>query len=383
MGLQKRGVLHAVPIGSEHHALTSLAFSIDLRAMLRPSYALSRDGSFKLALFLGLACGVISCGPSKVDAQAYLESQGLTVLSMERSGKSFNFTATKGENLCTGIVSVQKGFGTSSQSASQECELDTRACKPGAPAECVKLADALYGKEATVFPTKAATLYRTACADKNGHACGRVAQFERIDKHFDQARSFAQQGCNLDDGDACYCLGISELDGEGTAKNEANALELFKNGCAKSNLSACRSAAGILLDREPSDFVSAMPFADKVCQLKFEDGCVVYGMALFRAKDYVPALPLFQQTCPDATMKTHGIACNFAGSIFVEGLGTKKDPARALDYFEKACAAEQDVACSNAGKMYKSGLGATPSKDKSDEYFAKACKLGATKYCTP
>ncbi len=329
-----------------------------------------------------LAATVVGCGPSKRDAQAYVESQGVSNVTLTRNGKAFDFTGTKGDDFCTGTVTVQKGFGTTNQTFFITCGADARACKAGAPAECVRIADKLYDKDAKVFPTQAADLYRTACTDKNGHACGRVAEFENIDKKYDQVREFAKKGCDLDDGDACARLGRSELQGLGTSKDPVKALELFKKACDKGSLSGCRAAAGLLVDRDPPDNTGALPFASKACAAKFEDGCIVQGLVLFRTKEYAKALPLLEPGCAQADQTTHAFSCNLAGAILYDGLGTKKDLPRGVEYFEKACAADNEDGCVNAGRAYKLGMGAKRDAAKSAELYAKACKLGATKYCT-
>lgn len=340
----------------------------------------TRAGSLFL---LAVASAALGCGPSEQDARSYLESQGFTVTEVHKGDGLFKFTATKGQDICTGTVTITKGLGSSSSFMNSSCERDTTACKPGAAAECMKLADEMYAKDEKIFPTTAADLYRTACADKNGRACSRLAEFEGIGKHWDKVREFAQKACDLDDGDGCRRLGLTELDGHGTAKDEAKALELFKKGCGLSSLPACRGAAGVLIDRKPSDSAGAMPFAEKLCTAKSPEGCFLLGMALFDLKKEFPrALGYFDAECQDAKSRFHGAACNYAGAITYDGKGMPKDHPRGMAYFAKACDADDVNGCENAADHYKKGLGVPRDVKKASELYAKACKLGSKEACS-
>jgi TPR repeat protein len=330
-----------------------------------------------------LALALFGCGPSAKQAQAYLESQGMTDVTVTKNGNAFDFVAKSGADVCTGTVSISKGFGTTNTSLSKSCKLDTRSCKPGAAAECVRLADQLYAREAKVFPNLAADLYRTACADKDGHSCGRLAEFEAIDKTWDKVRSYGQQGCDLDDADACTRLGMTELKGEGGPKDEAKALEHLKKGCSKGSMPGCRAVAGTLLDKTPADNAGARPFAEKICAAKYGDGCIVEGLLLFNTKEYAKALPLLEAGCPETGQSTRGLACNLAGAIYFDGLVGKKDLPRGLDLFEKACAADNEDGCTNAARSYARGLGVARDPAKAKSFEAKACKARGGKDCPP
>lgn len=329
-----------------------------------------------------LALALCACGATDDDARQYLTNEGITVTELKKNGGVFEYTGQKGDDVCTGTLTIKKGMGSASQTHVSQCKRDTSACKPGAAAACVKIADELYSQQEKIFPTTAAELYRVACADGDGRACDRAGEFEGIEKSWAKVREYTQKGCELGNGDACARLGFTELEGNGTEKNEARALELMKKACEKSSMRGCRAAAGILLDATPSDPESAMPLAEKACNAKYQDGCYVYGMALFKAKkNFELALTHFDAACKDAAQKNRGLPCNLAGAILFDGMGMKKDRARAMEYFEKSC--EQDFAegCSNAGNFYKKGLGVPRDADKGQQLLDKACKLGAQEHC--
>lgn len=336
---------------------------------------------FRIALVGALA--LCACSASENDARQYLQGDGVTVTSLKRTSKTqFEYTGKKGDQICTGTVTLAKGFGSTTRSHFESCKRDTSACKPGAAAACDQIADELYEREAKVFPVAAAELYRVACADKDGHACERAGEFEAIEKHWDKVRDYSSKGCDLGNGDACTRLGFTELEGQGTAKNPARALELLKQGCDKASMRGCRGAAGLMLDADPPDAKGALPLAKKACVADYQDGCFVYGMAMFKLKkDYAEALKNFDAACNDDKHPKRGMACNMAGAITFDGLGMKKDPARGVAYFEKSCDADFAQGCSNAGRFLKKGAGVPRDADKAAALLAKACKLGAKDAC--
>jgi uncharacterized protein len=333
-----------------------------------------------MALCVLQAC---SLGPSEADARVEIEKDGLANIEIvKKEGGTFEFSGTQGDELCEGTLTMQKGFGSSSFTKMMSCKLDTRACKKGAAKACNELADRLYGKEAKVFPTLAAELYRTACADDDAHACTRAGEFEVIGKSWDKVREFSKKGCDLKSGEACARLAATEHDGHGTAKDDAKAIELFKQACDLGAMRGCRGAAGLLIDAEPADHAGALGYADKGCKASYDDSCFVYGVVLFRLKkDYDVALKHLLWGCDSDKPTRPGLACNLAGAIYADGLGMPKDVAKALPLFEKACEKDSVDGCENAGEAYRKGVGAPRDLVKAEERFAKACTLGATDRC--
>lgn len=342
--------------------------------------------------FAGVAPGalvllaLLGCKKSATEAEARqeLEAEQLTELEVRKVGDSFEFSGKKADEICRGTLTITKSGGSSTSNRTMTCSLDTSGCQPGAAALCVELADKLYNKEEKIFPTAAVELYRTACTDKHGRACNRVAEFEGIDKHWDKVRDYATQACDLKDGSGCTRLGFLAHEGNGGAKDPDEALRRFKLGCELGDSRGCRAASGVLLDADPPDLKGAIEIGDKACKLNFEDSCLVVGLGLFRAKkDYKRAYELLSKSCEDTTIpKNRGIACNLAGAIVGDAMGgVKRDRARGVELFEASCDQDWVDGCSNAGNAYKEGKGVTRDAEKAETLHAKACKLGNTKLC--
>lgn len=322
-----------------------------------------------------------ACGPREKDAAKYLGEQGYADVTIKKDGKTFTWTATKGDQYCTGTLAMTTGLGSSTQTNTSSCERDTRGCKPGAAAVCTAIADELYAKDAKVFPTKAAELYRIACEDKDARSCARVAEFEKIDKAWDKVRAFAKRSCELGSGEGCRHLAITESEGQGTEKNTAKGLELAKKACDLEDKRGCRALAGLLVDeRRPEE---ALPIGEKLCAAKFEDGCFVLAVALFDVKKEFPrALGYLEEACKDTKLPARGYACNLAGAITLGALGMKKDSVRGIAFLEASCKEDYAEGCSNAARMYRSGANGVPKdKLKGDAFAVQACKLGKTELC--
>lgn len=328
--------------------------------------------------------GVAGCGPSEADARAYLKDQGFDVTELRKNGKAFEFTAKKDQDICTGAVTITKGFGSSSSSMTSSCKRDLSACKPGASEACMNLADELYDQDPKVFPEAAVELYRIACDDKAARACTRAGEYEVIDKNWDEMRRYSKLGCDLGDGEGCSRLAKAALLGEGEEKNPDHARELFQTACEKGSLRGCRSFVGLVLDAKSPDVKGALASAKKICDVKFDDGCAVYGIGLFMDKNYTEALTILEAACRDtASGKLQGRACNTAAAILVDGMGMAKDATRAIPLFEAGCEAKEALACSNLARNYEKGNG-VPQADaaKAKEYRAKACELGHQASCS-
>jgi uncharacterized protein len=339
----------------------------------------------RTAAWIGFAFLMMGCGPKEEDARAYLKEIGVTVteLKKDKDGDAFTFKGTKENDICTGTVSVKKSGGSTNSFHNMTCERDTSACKPGAADACIKIADELYAKDAKIFPTLAAQLYRTACGDKNAHACNRASEFEVIGKNWEKVREYGSKGCELSNAEACYRVGVTEMHGDGTPKNETKGRELFKKACDLGSNSGCISTAANLLDAEPKKIAEALPIAEKLCAAKDQEGCHLLGFALYYEKKNLPrAVEVLDGVCKgNGPKKAVANSCNIAGVIYLEEMKPKKDPARALKFFEAACEKESGDGCSNVGLLNEKGVGTPRNAERAKEAYAKACSLGKEKAC--
>ena len=76
-------------------------------------------------MLLGTPLLLLACGATEADARAHLESEGMTVTKLEKKAGVFSYTAKKGDDICTGTLSIKKGIGSTQQSLTTLCERDT------------------------------------------------------------------------------------------------------------------------------------------------------------------------------------------------------------------------------------------------------------------
>jgi len=352
-----------------------------------------------VAIILACASAATGCGATEADARSHLEAKGYTITELTKDKNAFKFTAKKGNQICTGSLTINKGANSSSHSLTTRCKRDTSACKAGATATCMTIANELYNQDKSVFPRTAAKLYRIACGDKNALACARVAEFERIGKNWPMVRQFSQKGCTLGNGQACHQLAQTEFSGHGTSVDKTKALAFFKDACTKGFMRGCRDAGGMLIDGDgvTADPVAGATLMEKPCAAKHKNSCLILGIALYQsaklaakkgpktgaAKTYERALGHLQTGCEKAAAPKNlrAMSCNRAGVILSNGLGVPKDSARAVTLFEKACGFGSGHGCSNAASHYKLGRGVKRDTARVKELHAKACSLGLKKHC--
>ena len=90
------------------------------------------------------------------------------------------------------------------------------------------------------------------------------------------------------------------------------------------------------------------------------------------------AFELFVKSCEGGI----GKGCHFAGRFYDTGTVVKEDSAKALEYFEKACAAgEAGNSCFWAADMYKTGDSVEANRKKALKLYVRGCKADKLKNC--
>ena len=156
---------------------------------------------------------------------------------------------------------------------------------------------------------------RTACIANVADACVRGAEiaFEMSKEELDYteamtiAAQFADRGCTLGAARACTVLGTLTIDGRGTAKDEARALELYTRGCDGGDGHGCESLA-FTLERAGNE-AEAFARYERACELKSARGCRALGMK------------------------------------YADGVGRPADRDKALVYLERGCTEKDTLSC--------------------------------------
>lgn len=193
----------------------------------------------------------------------------------------------------------------------------TKACNGGERMACNNLG-AFYEKGWGVERSgeKALGLFVKACEKGVGFGCGNAGRFYHfgkagVKKDFIKARSYYTKACGLDVAEACYLVGGMYENGEGGAKDEAKALDMYK----------------------------------KACELDNGNGCVGAGVLLIDKQQYAKARKLYEKGCG----LDNGTACLNLGGLYYNGQGARQDFAKAKELAGKAC----DLGAQKGCEAYK------------------------------
>ena len=224
-----------------------------------------------------------------------------------------------------------------------------RACRGGNIRGCYMLTrlnkEAKKGHEERAFRFARKTLI-DGCKSGNPKACFYAATVERRLKHYTEAASLYERGCNLKDGRSCSTLGYLYASGKGVAKEPSRAIGLFRKGCGLKDPSGCFNLALMLrrtTDRGEEDYSRSVDPFKKSCELGMARGCFNLGV------------------------------------IYSTGKGVKRDHGLAKGFFHKACKGGDREGCFNAGLMYLEGKDFDVKTAMG--LLKRACSMGYSKGC--
>lgn len=120
----------------------------------------------------------------------------------------------------------------------------------------------------------------------------------------------------------------------------------------------------------------------KVCDLNNGEACnnlgTLYMIGLGVKKDYHKSVKYHSKACS----LNNGAGCAGLGSKYMHGWGVKQDYRKAVKYYSKSCDdLNFNVGCVLLGNLYNSGKGVKKDYHKAKTYYKKACKLGNREGC--
>ena len=131
------------------------------------------------------------------------------------------------------------------------------------------------------------------------------------------------QGCDSNDADSCFDLGVRYDDGQGVKQ----------------------------------DYSKATTYYEKACSMNDGDGCFISGLYYSQGKgvkqDYSKASTLYEKACN----LNDGVGCSNLGYLYDNGQGVKRDYRKANAYYEKACDMNDGLGCRNLGVLYRDSKG--------------------------
>ncbi len=254
-------------------------------------------------------------------------------------------------------------------------------CKDKAPAEA--LAPTTTAPPAPAPPpATGVSPHRPDCT--SGKECIEHAhEIEEADDSAGAARVL-RRGCELHrSGESCFHLALLLHGTRGVAADHPEAQRLLGISCELGFPDAC-SEAGVNFIRGyggRTDLAKAEELIKKACAGKSGIGCYSLGVitrdgSTGKTADLAQAIPQFQQACN----YSYASGCNELGFAFVRGAGVAKNPFRAFELFEKACAMEARY-CHNLGIALEKGDGTLKYPARARREYDKACGAGELAAC--
>ncbi|MEZ4400519.1 MAG: hypothetical protein R3B06_10900 [Kofleriaceae bacterium] len=223
--------------------------------------------------------------------------------------------------------------------------LFARACADGLPSACTSLGFAHYtGQGAPWDVGQARALYRAACDDGDEFACTNLGDLIELGVGAPPdpaaARPLYQAACT--DGAVAGCADLADLLAVGTASERRQAASLYQRACDAADPAGCRGAALAATDRAT------------------------------RARAGLRAFDLAQ-----AQAGQNPYVAYVLGTLHADGIGTPRDPAAALAWFDRGCVGRDPHACLAAGAAH-AARGDGPSAVAA---YDRACAAGVDRAC--
>jgi hypothetical protein len=179
-----------------------------------------------------------------------------------------------------------------------------------------------------------------------------------------------------EDDSAAYCLKLGQVLNEGrlVKRDEAQAGVMFGRACDSGLQEACFSLI-TFMKKGGNDALAA------ACDRGDGASCFILG-SLFSGgagvpKDPALALELFQKSCDVGWWR----ACGRLGVSYLNGQGTAVNPGLAIASFEKGCQGQNAASCLQAAQFYRKEKVGDKTEARARRRFQQACDLGLQSAC--
>lgn len=300
------------------------------------------------------------------------------------------------------------------------------SCKRGFQLGCLREANlVMLGIGGPADPVRATTMLTELCQADYGGACFSLAQRLFNTKDFVTSLQWAEKGCALDDAGSCGMVGYYHfVPPPGIVWDTKVGADAHEKACNLGDATGCANMAEVYRYgfSRPVDPKKAYEYGKKACEMGAQFGCadmahwLSIGVGI--KKDTTKAIQLLRTACDDpyppptactelgqllehekqgtpaeiARLKGKGFAIVekealtnnsykwWLGTYHLEGIGTPKDPKRALELFEESCKGYWALACIDAGKILSVSAEAS-DRERGKSYFERACAAGVEDGC--
>ena len=214
------------------------------------------------------------------------------------------------------------------------------------------------------------------CRAGNQEACGIAGMESLLKKDYPAAREFFEKGCEKNDPNSCFGLGMLHERGFGVEKSQEKAISYLEKagdmGVTKAYLQAGLMYSGY--GGFEKDLDKADEYFKKACDRKEGDGCLYSGMAgRFTAQNKAGIYPEKQiEAIRKSCELKSGSGCRVLGDFYFEGRGIERSADKAKEAYEKSCSYQNPYGCESVGILYDEGIAVPKSEKEAFGYYKKA-----------
>lgn len=192
--------------------------------------------------------------------------------------------------------------------------------------------------------------------------------------HSGEVYWWALHNSEKNDSFASYILGRCYLDGIGTDKNEAKALDLFERAAAQGVSEALADLGLIYINGlgVEKDITKAVQYLEQASNKNITRATDYLGWTYMNKQNYSRAYALYKR----AADAGYSGALNHLGYLYEKGYGVDKDLTKAFKYYMLAARKGNKYGLYNVGRMYEYGLGVNQNYEKSFEYYLASAEKG-------
>ncbi|MGO9941114.1 MAG: caspase family protein [Terracidiphilus sp.] len=234
----------------------------------------------------------------------------------------------------------------------------------------------------------AAPLLHFACEGGVAAACTTLGSLYRgglgVARDDRQAVALFRRACDGGNMRGCSDLGFMHENGTGVGKDEDEAVELYRKACEGSEPLGCENLANMYENGKGvgMDSRQAASFYRKACDGGLAAGCTSFGLAYATgkgvAKDLSQAAILMRKGCDGADAQ----GCFYLGNMYLVGAGLAKDAVQAATFIQRSCDAGDVLACNTLGRLYQEGNALPKDDARALASFKRACDAGYPSGCT-
>jgi hypothetical protein len=210
----------------------------------------------------------------------------------------------------------------------------------------------------------------------------------------------SSRACDKGSATACVALGES-LSPSSLPENISKAFQIFQETCDAGEVKACDDLVRMCIEGKSADNNSAVfRVFERTCERGLAGACadrgVMYGRGEGIRRDSAKAVASFEKACDAGS----AVGCTYLGEWYSnagvqEGwncgrpafctmlgdaaVGVPKEDAKAFQFFKRACGGGDQIGCASVSKMYQEGAGVRKDAAQAAAFWKRSLDLSVPK----